>query len=207
MLLFRRLAARAMRRIANAIAPHPVTFQFTKEDEGYSSYDIGDWTYGHPIVRSYGDGAVLKIGKYCSIASDVVILLVSEHRTDWVSTYPFRQIFTEAADFPGGPASRGDVIIGNDVWIGYQAMILSGVTIGNGAVIGARGVVRRNVPSYSIVAGNPARHIRFRFDHSVIDRLQALAWWDWPRDKVVEALPFLLSNDVIGLLRKYETAG
>jgi len=99
--------------------------------------------------------------------------------------------------------SKGDIIIGNDVWIGYQSLILSGVNIGNGAIVGARSVVTKDVPAYSIVGGNPAKHIKWRFEQNIIAVLQQIAWWDWNDEKVLEALPFLLSSDIQVFLDKY----
>ncbi|HEX5127349.1 MAG TPA: CatB-related O-acetyltransferase, partial [Rhodocyclaceae bacterium] len=128
----------------------------------YPQYSIGRGTYGDDLlVRNWNEGTTLRIGNYCSIAAGVKIYLGGEHRTDWVTTYPFSALWPEAAHIEGHPRSKGDVTIGNDVWIGTEAMILSGVTIGDGAVIGARAVVSRDVPPYAIVAGNPASVVRY----------------------------------------------
>jgi hypothetical protein len=149
----------------------------------------------------------LSIGKFCSIASGVKILLGGEHRIDWVTTYPFSAL---TAAWPTGnqifglPASKGDVVIGNDVWIGTDATIMSGVKIGNGAVIGAGAVVASDVPDYGIVLGNPARVTRKRFSDDVILRLLRLKWWDWPDRTIREAVPLLCSNNVELFLNKYE---
>lgn len=178
-------------------------FYFTNKNPAYAAYEIGDWTYGYPTVRSWGHDATLKIGKFCSIAQGVTVLLASDHRTDWVTTYPFPRIFSEAASIPGYPRSKGDVLIGNDVWIGYEALILSGVKIGNGAVIGARSVVTKDVAPYAIVAGNPAKQIRLRFDPPVIDRLQSLQWWHWPQEQLALALPDLCTGEIESFLAKY----
>ncbi|MFQ5787186.1 MAG: CatB-related O-acetyltransferase, partial [Thermodesulfobacteriota bacterium] len=114
-----------------------------------------------------------------------------------------KQVGEEAEQFKGHPRSKGDVIIGHDVWIGRDTLILSGVTIGNGAVVAARSVVTRHVSPYSVVGGNPARQIKFRFPEHVIDALQRIAWWDWPLPKIKEALPLLLSSDVEAFLAHY----
>ena len=177
---------------------------FMSQDKCYASYQIGAWTYGKPKVISWGEGAGLQIGKFCSIAEGVTILLGGEHRTDWVTTYPFNVIFEEGKSFDGHPRTKGDVSIGNDVWIGSEAFILSGVTIGDGAVIAARSVVTRDVPPYSIVAGNPARQVRLRFSETVIDALQRIRWWDWPISEITTALPLLLSSDIEAFVAKYE---
>lgn len=177
---------------------------FTNKNKIYYQYEIGDWTYGTPIVLSWGEGSTLKIGKYCSISDGVIILLGGEHRVDWVTTFPFNVIFPGAKKFTGHPKSKGNVIIHNDVWIGREALILSGVEVGNGAVIGARSVVTKNVAAYSIVAGNPAKHIRYRFNEEIIRKLEKIAWWDWPVVKIEEAWPLLLSSNIDNLLDIYK---
>lgn len=174
-----------------------VTASFYMEgNPSYEGFEIGKWTYGLPTVKNWGEGSTLRIGKFCSIAEGVVIFLGGEHRVDWITTYPFSVLWPEGKGFSGHPRSKGDVSIGNDVWIGHGAVILSGITIGNGAVIGACSVVSSNVDPYEIVAGNPARHVRFRFSDATIQRLCHLAWWDWPESRIEAALPFLLTGDV-----------
>ena len=138
----------------------------------------------------------LEIGRFCSIADGVRILLGGEHRTDWVTTYPFPSIFPERFSAEGHPASKGNIVIGNDVWLCAGSTILSGVTIGDGAVVGAGCVVTRDVEPYAIVAGNPARVVRFRFDPSIICRLEKLAWWNWPMSRIEELAPLLLSDRI-----------
>lgn len=156
-------------------------------------FEIGDHTYGVP--RVYGSGPKLRIGKFCSIAGGVRIFLAVDHRSDWITTYPFPLIWREAHGIKGHPFSKGDIAIGNDVWIGQNATILSGVTIGDGAVIGGCAVVTGNVPPYAIVAGNPAKLIRYRFENEKIERLLKLKWWDWPIDKIKKNLNYLCSTD------------
>ncbi len=168
---------------------------YTKDVLG-NRYRIGDHTYGVPRVVSRGEGASLRIGKYCSIATDVTIFLGSEHRTDWVSTYPFPFLWKEAGSISGHPSTRGDVIIGNDVWIGFGTTILSGVTIGDGAAIGACSLVIRDVPAYAIVAGNPSQVLRHRFEADTIQGLQRIKWWDWPDEKVRENVHLICSDSV-----------
>jgi len=166
----------------------------------YAAFDIGEWTYGKPKILAADDGATLKIGKFCSIAGDVTIILGGEHRIDWISTYPFNILFEEAKHITGHPTTKGDVIIDNDVWIGENAFVLSGVHIGNGAVIAARSVVTKDVEPYTIVAGNPAHPIRKRFQADIIETLLEIEWWDWPLEKIKENIQVLLSADIQSLM-------
>lgn len=176
---------------------------YLRNNPNFTKYDIGEYTYGTPIIRSWDDNTHFKIGKFCSIAGNVQMLLGGEHRTDWITTYPFNKKFSEAANKKGHPSSKGDIEIGNDVWIGQNAIILSGVSIGNGAVIGAGSVVSKDVPAYAIVAGNPAKVIRYRFTEDQIARLEKIAWWIWPDEKVIEAIPFMLDNNIEEFLKQY----
>ncbi len=166
-------------------------------------HEIGDYSYGHPKVRFSETGAKLRMGRYCSVADKVEILLGGNHRLDWATTYPFTALpglWPSAKDLEGSHASKGDVTIGHDVWLGSACMILSGVTIGHGAVIGARAVVAKDVPPYGIVAGNPARLVRVRFPDEVVAALLAGAWWDLPREELAPLIPLLQSNRISELL-------
>ena len=170
----------------------------------YPDYRFGRGTYDDGLeILEWGEGAKVSIGQFCSIAAGVKIFLGGNHRTDWVTTYPFSQFqaaWPAATGIGGHPATRGDVTIGNDVWIGAGATILSGVTIGDGAVVGASAVVSRDVPPYAIVAGNPGRVARYRFAQGTIDRLLATKWWDWPEDKISRFMPRLLGADIEAFL-------
>lgn len=131
----------------------------------------------------------LLIGKFCSIACGARFLFNSaNHTMRSLSTYPFPLFFEEWGLDPGGVTAswdnKGDIVIGNDVWIGYEAVILAGVTIGDGAVIGTRAVVTKDVPPYTIVGGVPARPIKKRFSDKTIADLLELRWWDWPRERI-----------------------
>ena len=168
--------------------------EYTKNIAGMERFDIGEYTYGSPDVLVWDDQTHLKIGKFCSISNNVTIILGGERRADWVSTYPFPAFFEEAKNIPGHPFGKGDVIIGNDVWIGFGATILSGVTIGDGAIIGAGAVVRKNVPPYAIVYGNPAIIKRYRFCKHAIDQLLDLQWWEWPIEKIKKNLHFICNQ-------------
>lgn len=159
---------------------------------------MGVHSYGVPRVIAFsGDRSRLAIGKYVSIGSDVEFLLGGNHRTDWISAYPFRiQWGLAGAREDGHPSSRGDTRVGNDVWIGRGARILSGVRIEDGAVIGAYSVVTRDVPPYAIVAGNPAREVRRRFAENEIDALLSIAWWEWGDSEILQLVPLLCSGRV-----------
>jgi acetyltransferase-like isoleucine patch superfamily enzyme len=160
-------------------------------------FEIGDHSYGVPIVRSWGEKSRLTIGRYCSIADNVQIFLGGNHRTDWVSTYPFSKAVGWRDDpIVAAAATKGDVVIGNDVWIGSGAAILSGVTLGDGCVVGAFAVVTKDVPPYAIVAGNPARVVKVRFDDETVKSLLEIRWWDWEEDKVRRFIPDLMSNKI-----------
>ncbi|MDE2319262.1 MAG: CatB-related O-acetyltransferase [Rhodospirillales bacterium] len=164
---------------------------------------VCEHTYGLPTVRRWPESANLHIGNYCSIAEEVLIFPGGNHRSDWITTYPFSHIngWEAAHHIKGHPSTRGDIVIENDVWIGYGSLILSGVTIGDGAVIGARSVISQSVPPYAIVAGNPARLVRYRFPKKEIKRLLEIQWWNWPHEKIEAALPKLLSRDIEGFIR------
>lgn len=169
----------------------------TKTSFSKTGFSIGEHSYGVPIVRSWGEGATLRIGKYCSIADEVKIFLGGNHRTDWISTYPF----CDAVGWPNQATretavTKGDVHIGNDVWIGSGATILSGVQLGDGCVVGAMAVVTKNVAPYQIVAGNPARVVKSRFDDDTIQSLLDVSWWNWEDEKVRKFVPYLMSGDV-----------
>lgn len=166
-------------------------------------YEIGDFSYGRPKVRFPEAGRKLIIGRYCSIADKVEILLGGNHRIDWATTYPFSAL---PELWPAAPrnrdyhTSRGDVVIGNDVWLGSGAMVLSGVTIGHGAVIAARAVVTKDVPPYAIVGGNPARVVRYRFDEATIAALLDIAWWDLSAEEVAQLIPMLQNEKIDELI-------
>lgn len=168
--------------------------------------EIGDFTYGFPKILHWGEDAKLKIGKFCSIADEVVIFLGGNHRYDWITTYPFsgsgfNKKWPEAAGIKGHPATRGDVVIGNDVWIGYGVTILSGVTIGDGAVIGARSVVTKDVKPYLIIAGTPAKEVKKRFTEVEIEKMMEIKWWDWPEEKIKNNLHILCSSNINKILK------
>ena len=150
-------------------------------------------------------GDRLRIGRFCAIARGVrFVMNGANHRLDGISTYPF-QIFgggwERVMPKPGELPFKGDTVIGNDVWIGYDALIMPGVCIGDGAIIAARSVVTHDVPPYTLVGGNPARPIRRRFGDADIDTLLRIAWWDWPVERITRLLPLIVAGDVAALAR------
>ena len=180
---------------------------------------IGEYTIYNDFVRDPRDfeknnvlyhypvnGDRLKIGKFCSIACGAKFLFTSgNHSMQSLSTYTFPIFYEEwgldAKDIRSAWDNKGDIVIGNDVWIGYEAVILSGVTVGDGAIVGARAVVTKDVPPYTIVAGVPAHPIRKRFDEEAIAKLQALRWWDWDEEKIKRCIPAIQSGDIDALER------
>lgn len=171
----------------------------TGRDDWKQRYLVGRGTYGVPNILEWPGGTTLRVGSFCSIAEDVTIVLGGNHRVDRITTFPFSELGAPAREIVGHPASRGDVVIGNDVWIGTKALILSGVRVGDGAVVGAGAVVSRDVSPYGIVVGNPARLVRTRFPPEEVAVLLALEWWNWDDAKLRAATPHLLNNSVGGL--------
>lgn len=168
----------------------------------YPNYLIGIGTYGIPIVHDWQEGTTLSIGAYTSIAKDVHIFLGGHHRTDWISCFPFPAFVEEAANIQEYGGTRGDVVIGSDVWLAFGCTILSGVTIGDGAVVAARSVVTRCVEPYQIVAGNPAKPIGWRFDEKTRSALLASRWWSWPEEEI-RVITGLLCSDRIDEFLNY----
>jgi acetyltransferase-like isoleucine patch superfamily enzyme len=168
--------------------------------ERYPQHSIGRGTYGNPAILSWNEGASLSIGNFCSIAGGVKIFLGGEHRSDWVTTYPFNVLWPSASSISGHPKTKGNVTIGSDVWIAAEAVILSGVTVGHGAVIGTHAVVTKDVPPYAVVVGNPGRVVKYRFEQNIIERLLNVAWWNWSDDVIENKISYLLSTDIISFL-------
>ena len=182
------------------------------------SIEIGDYTIYNDFVsdpRLFEQNNVLYhypinherlvIGRFCSIACGAKFLFnCANHSLKSLSSYTFPLFYEEwdlnKSDVATAWDNRGDIIIGNDVWIGFEAVIMAGVHIGDGAIIGARAVVTKDVPPYSIVGGVPAREIRKRFDAATIERLQALKWWDWPEERIRQNLPYLTAGELDKLL-------
>ena len=155
--------------------------------------------YHYPVNKDK-----LKIGKFCSVACGAKFLFTSaNHTMKSLSTYPFPIFFEEwgldGKDISNAWDNRGDIVIGNDVWIGYEAVILSGVTIGDGAIIGTRAVVTKDVPPYTIVGGVPAKPIRKRFDDETIKKLEEVRWWNWDDEKIRQSIRAIQNGDIATL--------
>ncbi|HEY6781188.1 MAG TPA: CatB-related O-acetyltransferase [Thermoleophilaceae bacterium] len=167
--------------------------------------EMGRHSYGEPRIQTFpGDEARVTVGSFSSIAIDVVLMDGGNHRTDWVTSFPLRdRLGLPGALEDGETYAKGDMAIGHDVWIGRGARVLSGVTIGHGAVIGGYSVVTKDVPAYTIVAGNPARPIRQRFSDEQIEALLTIAWWEWPLETIVERVDELSSPDVDAFIRRH----
>jgi virginiamycin A acetyltransferase len=194
--------------------PHYNRLCFLKNIITNPNIIVGDFTYYDDFedvhnfekqVKYHFDfiGDKLVIGKFCMIASGVTFIMNgANHLTDAISTYPFA-IFghgwenaMQGKSYP----TKGDTIIGNDVWIGYKATIMAGVKVGDGAIIAANATVTKDVAPYAIVGGNPAKEIRKRFDETQIAALLRIKWWDWPIDKITQHLQHLTGRDISGLV-------
>lgn len=180
-------------------------FMWMAHNPKFAALSIGEWTYGDPTVSWHEPGRTLTIGRFCSIAPEVVIMLGGNHHTEWISTFPFAELMGDDTELPGHECTRGDVSIGHDVWIGQGALILSGVTIGDGAVIAAHSVVTRDVAPYSISGGNPARHLRYRVPEDAIADLLEIQWWNWPIEQIQAARHLLLSPRVDEFIAQYKS--
>jgi acetyltransferase-like isoleucine patch superfamily enzyme len=162
---------------------------------------VGDHTYGanNIIIGSWGNDENIKIniGKYCSIADDITIFISGEHQTSWITTFPFSVLNGKYKDYTkNSRPSKGNITIGNDVWICAGTKILSGITIGDGAVLGAYSVITKDVPPYAIVGGNPAQIIRYRFGEVGIKKLLEIKWWNKTPEEIDRLMPYLLSDNI-----------
>ena len=182
-----------------------------------ANIEVGDYTMYNDFVnnpRDFQKNNVLYhypinhdrliIGKFCSIACGAKFIFTSaNHKLGSLSTYPFPLFFEEwdldRANVTDSWDHKGDIVIGNDVWIGYEAVVMQGVTIGDGAIIGARAVVTKDIPPYTIVGGVPAKPIRKRFSDDIIARLLEIKWWDWSDDKIKENISAIQSGNIHNL--------
>lgn len=180
--LFRALRTRlGMRKTRDRDLPWP-----------WPGIEIGRYTYGidrRKLVGYRAEDKPLIVGSFCSIANDVSFMMRGDHWVDRVSTFPLHRISRrkEAED----TFSRGRIVVGHDVWIGRGAIVMAGVTIGNGAVIGAATVVTKDVPAYAVFAGNPGQVVKFRFDAETIAGLQEIEWWNWSEDRLQRDIALL----------------
>lgn len=181
-----------------------------------SNIFIGDYTYfddpkngpekfleNNVLYNHQLNKTKLIIGKFCALAAETKFIMAGNHKLDAFSTYPF-PVFKkgwEKAYITEDLPSRGDIVVGNDVWFGYDSLIMPGVKIGHGAIIGTRTVVTKEVPPYAVVVGNPGRIVKKRFDDKTIERLLALNWWDWPLEKITKHVEALSCMD-LNLLEK-----
>ncbi len=161
--------------------------------EHFEEYNV---LYNYDLLR-----VKLIIGKFCALAAETKFIMTGNHKLDAISTYPF-PIFQcgwesvyQVADLP----VRGDIVVGNDVWFGYDSLVMPGVKIGHGAIIGTRAVVVKDVPPYAVVAGNPGKMVKMRFDEKTIQRLLHISWWDWEIEKINRHLSLICHLDVDAL--------
>ena len=151
------------------------------------------------------DGEPIRMGRYCAMGAGAAIFHGGEHNLNWVGV--LNAAWHDGnidGNAPGAPRSRGPVVIGSDVYIGYEALVMSGVTIGDGAVVGARAVVTRDVAPFEMVGGNPAKHLKWRFDEPTREALLRIRWWDWPHETVLARMDEINSPDVAGFVAKYD---
>ncbi|WP_145537700.1 Vat family streptogramin A O-acetyltransferase [Yersinia alsatica] len=179
--------------------PNIIVGDFTYYDDPEDSENFErNVLYHFPFI-----GDKLIIGKFCAIAKGAQFIMNgANHKLSGFSTFPFyifgngwEKAMPQADDLP----YKGDTIIGNDVWIGYKALIMPGVKIGNGAIISSRSVVTSDVPAYAVVGGNPANVIKKRFTDETIAMLEKLAWWDWPVEKITQNLTTIMSSNLEAL--------
>lgn len=205
----------------NKIYPRPHDRQtvYLKDVITNSNIEIGEYTIYNDFVNDPRDfeknnvlyhypvnGDKLKIGKFCSVACGAKFLFTSgNHSLESLSTYTFPIFFDEwgldAKNIRQAWDNKGDIVIGSDVWIGYEAVIMSGVRIGDGAIIGTRAVVTKDVPPYTIVGGVPAKQIRKRFDDATIEKLEEIRFWDWDEEKIKRNISAIQRGDICVLER------
>lgn len=181
--------------------PNIIVGDFTIYNDFYNDpreFQKNNVLYHYPINNDK-----LIIGKFCSIACNAKFLMTSgNHTKRSFSTYPFPLFNTEwdeSLQVTDAWDNKGDIVIGNDVWIGYDAVIMSGVTIGDGAIIGTRAVVTKDVPPYAVVGGSPAKILKMRYDEKIIENLLEIQWWNWQIDAVQKYLPSIINGNVSNL--------
>ncbi len=165
---------------------------------------MGRHSYAIPTVHRYnGEACVVRVGHFASIGRDVEFLPGGNHHTDRVTTFPIRRVLKLDGIAADNVAPPGDVIVGNDVWIGRGARIVGSITIGDGAIVAAYSVVTKDVEPYAVVAGAPATFKRHRFTKDVQNGLLRVAWWNWTDEQIIERVDDLMSPDIEAFLLKY----
>lgn len=171
---------------------------------------IGSYYDREIEIISWSDTYKVLVGKYCSIGRDSCFFLHADHRPDWITTTSqlWGPVTPQIADMHmkmGHPSCKGNIVLENDVWIGAKAAIMSGITLHNGCVVAATSTVTKDVPPYAMVAGNPARIIRYRFSDDIIEKLLSIAWWDWPQDtnKIKGETNLLWSSNVEAFVNRH----
>jgi virginiamycin A acetyltransferase len=180
-------------------SPNVIVGDYTYYDDPDDSENFErNVLYHYPFI-----GDRLIIGKFCAIAHGVKFIMNgANHKLSGLSTYPFsifRKGWEKVMPAPGDLPIKGDTIIGNDVWIGFDSLIMPGVHIGDGAIIAARSVVVQDVPAYTVVGGNPAKTIKARFPAETITELESIAWWNWPVGKITQHLEVIVGADIAAL--------
>lgn len=170
--------------------------------------DRGTYFDRNVNIISWSDKYHIHLGKYNSIGRDCNFFLHANHRVDWITTSsqlwgPVTQQVADMHMDMGHPSCKGDIIVENDVWIGAKSTIMSGVKISNGAVVGACSVVTKDVPPFAIVAGNPAKIVKYRFTEKQIESLLKISWWDWTEDRIKQEATLLWSNDINKFIDKH----
>lgn len=177
--------------------PNIVVGDYTYYDdpEGPEDFETRNVLYHYPFM-----GDKLVIGKFCAIAKDVKFIMNgANHKISGLSTYPFSLFgngWEKVMPKPGELPYKGDTTVGNDVWIGYDATIMPGIKIGDGAIVASKSVVVKDVPAYAVVGGNPATLIKMRFEESIVDKLLHIKWWDWTIEKISAHLSTIVGSDV-----------
>ena len=162
----------------------------------------------HVNIITWSDQYKVYLGKYNSIGRDCNFFLHANHRADWVTTTsqllgPVTPEIAEMHMNMGHPTCKGDIKVGNDVWIGATSTIMSGITIGDGAIIGAGSMVTKNVPPFAIVAGNPSKIVKYRFTEEQIEKLLQISWWDWEEDKIKDNAMSMWSSNIDDFINKF----
>ena len=176
------------------------------KDPHYAKFKVGRWTYGRPRIDDYGlPAAAVSIGSFCAIAGEVHFVR-AQHRMDWVTTAGVAEFLLPPKERAGKQSidPRGDIVVGSDVWIGWRALIMPNVKIGDGATIGACAVVTRDVPPYAVTAGVPAIVRRYRFPPWIIEALLRIRWWNWPDETIRERIAEIMSPNIESFVKKYD---